>query len=340
MLNVTIDKEMISIGERFAVSFQRTLRIPDDGRAYPLPPGLGRFPVLQVEDYLDHVPPLWREQGGAFIPMYQREALWLGFHAASWKPNAVKIAVGRINAISGEPYDEVLHSDPQDYLVCPDQPWLDGLHTGQGSVRQFVAMPLGLGYTIEASMTGAETFGGIQIAVFEPKPGKFPDERPVTPDTGPVRAAIPKPGGVAPMGLGAGGMMKQKIYSDPYGIDAWDQDNYGRIFVHIINSAEFFEITGLEPPPTPIAAKTYTEYGLPWFDLYDEAKSDIAPTEQLARVKTISARDAERGETAQTDTSVEVLESQIKRLRNNGSTRAKDHQPSSPDSAEYSPEGE
>jgi hypothetical protein len=340
MLNVSIDKEMISIGERFAVSFQRTLRIPDDGRAYPLPPGLGRFPVLQVDDYLDHVPPLWHEQGGAFIPLYQREALWLGFHAASWKPNAVKIAVGRINAISGEPSDEVLHSDHQDYLVCPDQPWLDGLHTGQGSVRQFVAMPLGLGYTIEASMTGAETFGGIQITVFEPKPGKFPDERPVTPDTGPVRAAMPKPGGIAPMGLGAGGMMKQKIYSDPYGIDAWDQDNYGRIFVHIVNSAEFFEITGLEPLPTPIDAKTYTEYGLPWFDLYDEAKSDIAPTEQLARVKTVSARDAERGETTQTDPSVEVPESQIKRLRDNDSTRAKDHQPSSPDSAEYSPEGE
>lgn len=90
----------------------------------------------------------------------------------------------------------------------------------------------------------------------------------------------------------------------------------------------------------PPLVKTYTEYGLPWFDLYDEAKSDIAPTEQLARVKTVSARDAERGETAQTDTSVEVPESQVKRLRNNDSTRVKDHQPSSPDSAEYSPEGE
>jgi hypothetical protein len=118
-------------------------------------------------------------------------------------------------------------------------------------------------------------------------------------------------------------MMKQKIYSDPYGIDAWDQDNYGRIFVYIINSEEFFDITGIEPLPTPIDAKTYTEYGLPWFELYDEEKSDIAPTEQLARVKTISGRDAERGETAQTDTSVEVPESQVKRLRNNDSTKAK-----------------
>lgn len=338
MLSVTIDKEMIRIGERFAVSFQRTLRIPDDGRAYPLPPGLGRFPVFPVKDYLNHVPPLWREQGGAFIPMYQREALWLGFHAASWKPNAVKIAVGMINAITAAPCDEVLHSDPQDYLVCPDQPWLDGIHTGQGSVRQFVAMPLGLGYTIEASMKGAETFGGIQITVFEPKPGEFPDERPVMPDTGPIRTAMPKPGGTTAMGLGAGGMMKQKIYSDPYGIDTWDQDNYGQIFVHIINSAQFFQITGLEPLPTPIDAKTYTQYGLPWFDLYDEAKSDIAPTEKFAQVKTVASRDAELGVTAQIDTSVEVPESQIKRLRHNDSIRARDHQPAPPDSTEESQE--
>lgn len=339
MLNVTIDKEMIRIGERFAVTFQRTLRIPDDGRAYPLPPGLGRFPVLKVEDYLDLLPPLWREHGGAFIPMYQREALWLGFHAAPWKPNAVKIAAGRVNAISGEPDSNALHADRQDYIVCPEQPWLDGVHTGHGLIRQFVAMPLGLGYTIEASMTGAETFGGIQITVYEPKPGRFPEKPPVRPDTGPIRSAMPKPGGIASMGLGAGGEMKQKIYPDPYGIETWDQDNYGRIFIHIINSAEFFAITGFDPPPTPIDAKTYTEYGLPWFDLYDETKGDVPPSERLARAKTISDRDAERGEEVQTGASFNVSGSQIKILGSNDSG-AKDCQHSSPDCPGHSPERE
>jgi hypothetical protein len=29
------------------IQFQRTLRIPDDDREYPLPPGLGRFPMRQ-----------------------------------------------------------------------------------------------------------------------------------------------------------------------------------------------------------------------------------------------------------------------------------------------------
>lgn len=335
MLNITIDQEMIRIGERFGITFQRTLRIPDDDRIYPLPPGLGRLPVLKVEDYLNRVPSEWREQGGAFIPMYQREALWLGFHAASWKPNAVKVAVGGINAISGEPYDEAFHSAPQNYIVCPDQPWLDGIHTGHGSVRQFVAMPLGFGYTVEGSITGSEKVGGIQIKVYEPRPSKFPDKPPIQPDTGPIRSAMPKPGGIKTMGIGAGGVMKQKIYPDPYGIDVWDPDNYGQVFIHIINSEDFFQITGSQPPPTPIDAKTYTEYGLPWFDLYDEAKGDVAPSELLDKVKTISARDAERGETAQTNTSFEVLESQIKKLGNDNS-RANYPQPGSPDSRENS----
>ena len=129
------------------MSFQRTLRIPDNGRTYPLPPGLGRFPIYRVADFADRVPPEWHEHGGVFIAMYQREALWLGFHAAAWKPNAVQVAAGRINAISGAPDEARLHAEPQDYLVCPEQPWLDGIHTAPGTIRQFVAMPLGLGYS-------------------------------------------------------------------------------------------------------------------------------------------------------------------------------------------------
>ena len=83
--------------------------------------------------------------------------------------------MGGINVISGEPPHNGLKADPQDYIVCPDQPWLDGINTGHGSIRQFVAMPLGKGYTVEAALTGTEKFGGIQLTVFEPKPGRFPD---------------------------------------------------------------------------------------------------------------------------------------------------------------------
>ncbi|MGH7792517.1 MAG: hypothetical protein ACREOB_09430 [Thermodesulfobacteriota bacterium] len=314
MLKVSIDNNRVRIGERFTVSFQRTLRIPDDGKVYPLPPGLGAFPIHRVEDYLDRVPDSWSEEGGVFIPMYQREALWLGFGGASWKPNAVKVGVGKVNAISGDEWDEKLHEDPQDYVVCPDQPWLDGINAGDGFIRQFVAIPLGLGYTVEAQVTGKEEFGGIQILVYEPKPGRFPDQPP--PERDKTLHRLSMPAAVSQMGLGAGGQMRQKIYPDPYGIDAWDVNNFGHIFVHIINSEQYRDLTALEPPPTPISAKIYTEFGLPWFDLYDEAKSDITASKKLTKVRTIREKDIEKGvSSGKDDTSINVSESQIKKLR-------------------------
>jgi hypothetical protein len=262
--------------------------------------------------------------------MYQREALWIGFNAAEWKPNAVKISVGGINVISGKSSTEELNADPQDYIVCPDQPWLDGINTGHGSIRQFVAMPLGKGYTVEASLTGEEKFGGIQTTVFEPKPGRFPDEPPQRSKSGPVRFAAPKAiNAPESMGLGAGGEMKQKIYPDPYGIDVWDQDNFGRVAIHIVNSTHFIELTGSQPPPTPVDSKSYTESGLPWFDIYDEVKGDVLPSDILTGVKTIAEVDARREGSTTASESVEVPVTQIKKLGKNKAGQQK-HQSSAP----------
>src|SRR5262249_15457533 len=91
----------------------------------------------------------------------------------------------------------------------------------------------------------------------------------------PPGMAAPSPAraktGVA-MGLGAGGTMTQKIYPDPHGVEAWDEHAYGRVFVHIVNSVMWTEITGEPPPPTPVSAQTYTSKGYPWYKLYDEDK--------------------------------------------------------------------
>jgi hypothetical protein len=312
-VNVQISQDSIQFGERFSVSFQRTLRIPDDGRTYPLPPGLGKFPIYHVGDFADRLPAVWQGRGGVFIPMYQREALWLGFGGADWKPNAVKVGIGHINALSGEAWDEQLRSDPQDYLVVPDQPWLDGINAGHGYVRQFVAMPLGRGYTVEAQVTGTEEFGGIQLLVYEPKPGRFPDTPPpptLAPEPVPMSAPL-LPG--MEMGLAAGGKITQKIYPDPYGVETWDEHNCGRLFIHLINSEQYAAITGESPPPTPISAQTYTEYGLPWFDLYDEAQGDVPAAEKLARLKSIREVDAASG-LPSAEESIEVPDQQVKKL--------------------------
>ena len=286
---VTVRADRVLIGERFCVSFQRTLRIPEERQDYPLPPGLGTFPIHRVEDYRDRVPAAWLERGGVFIPMYQREALWLYFEAAYWKPNAVKVGLGEVDAISGEALSEELHDAPQDYAVCPPQPWLDGINIERGTVRQFVATPLGSRHTVEGQITGEER-GGMRILVYEPKPGRFPAEAP--PGRHPRGAAL-REGAKArtiEMGLGAGGTIRQKIYPDPYGIDVWDPENYGLLPVHIVNSEQYAELTGLGAPPTPISAQLYDALGLPWFELYDEKRGSINGSKKLADVETIGEK--------------------------------------------------
>lgn len=161
----------------FTVTFVRTLRVPDDGKTYKLPAGVGQFPVRRVEDFKDRVPATWREHGGAFVPMYQREALWLSFKGSDGIPRAVKIAAGKVNAVSGQPWrDELRKSGDPDYVVAPEpQLWLDGWNAGNDgaghrTVRQFVAIPLGMGYTVEKQVTGREDVGGVQILVRAPTP--------------------------------------------------------------------------------------------------------------------------------------------------------------------------
>ena len=95
-MSTEIQGNNLHLGPNLQITFQRTLRIPDDGQPYPLPPGLGHFPIRRVEDYIDRVPADWREHGGVFIPMYQREAMWLRFeNQKHWRPTALKIAVGK-----------------------------------------------------------------------------------------------------------------------------------------------------------------------------------------------------------------------------------------------------
>lgn len=297
----------LRIGE-VRIQFQRTLRIPDDGRSYPLPPGLGAFPIRRVDDYLDRVPAHWRQRGGVFIPMYQREAMWIRFMAPHHKPRAIKVGIGKVCALTGLPWSESLRTHPQDYVVAPTQPWLDGIFAGEGTIRQFVAMPLGMGYTVEGQITGEERFGGVQLKVFDPKPGRFPDHPPVSRARAmmPMACAAPAPSGAGQMGLAAGGRMKQKIYPDAHGLDTWDPNVCGRVFVHIVNSALWREITGEEPPSTPVTARSYAQHGLPWFDLYDEHLPAVSHASPLKTVKSVKQVDGEKSTLPlQDDASVE-----------------------------------
>ncbi|KAF8557542.1 hypothetical protein OG21DRAFT_1482209 [Imleria badia] len=150
------------------IGFHRTIRVPDNDKTHDLPPRMGMFKLFNVGDASATLPKSILAKGGAFFSMYQREAMWMSFDPVDSRGHAVKISVGGVNALTGLPQNASATSK-QDYLPMSGeigQIWLDGISTSPGVVRQFVAMPLGEGYTVEGQVTGAENVGGIQIDLF------------------------------------------------------------------------------------------------------------------------------------------------------------------------------
>jgi ubiquitin len=124
--------------------------------------------------------------------------MWINFQYYGPIKYNIKIYVGGVNAISGEhatedagtklrrqaklarqPDSESTASTLQDYVVVPGQNWLDGIVDSSGTVRQFVAMPFGSGYSVESQITGKDAAGGIQFEIVPSKPQPTPPPRPV-----------------------------------------------------------------------------------------------------------------------------------------------------------------
>ncbi|KAF8837974.1 hypothetical protein BDN67DRAFT_1013451 [Paxillus ammoniavirescens] len=170
------------------IRFHRTIRVPDNEKIHALPPDMGAFELFNVGEASATLPKSVLAKGGAFISMYQREAMWMSF--GHWGghlgPVAVKVSVGGVNALTGLPQNAIVSFFPffanEEFSVTYLQlRWLDGISTSPGVVRQFVAMPLGKGYTVEGQVTGTDVrfllfvrlwlmafqdVGGIQIDVF------------------------------------------------------------------------------------------------------------------------------------------------------------------------------
>ena len=329
-------------GAHFTLDLQRTLRIPDDNRDYPLPPGLGTFPLLHVDDFADALPASWSTHGGVLLPMHRSEAMWLNFtardtrcaarrlaemsrgiarllsehHASSSDlhlpalPCAIKVAAGKINAITGEPWSEGLSRSPQDYAVSTLQPWLDGFCVANGLVRQFVAMPLGEGYTAEEQITGTAEFGGLQVAVYPLRRERYAEmveahvaslvraRSDMTLEWTALasrtrRASVATPE-CADLGLAPGGLMRQRIHRDHFDLDDWDTSLGRRCFIHLMDAQAFASATGRRPPSRPPTAREYSDAGLPWFEHYRDAPG-LNALPVLSGLDSVAARQVKVG---------------------------------------------
>lgn len=77
-------------------------------------------------------------------------------------------------------------------------------------------------------------------------------------------------GGNPELAFAAGGLISQTIVKDNVEPTKWEPD-CGTIFnVQVVNSDLFKEITGSDPPSTPITAAAYASHGFPYYKIYDE----------------------------------------------------------------------
>jgi len=285
---------------RISIKFQRTLRIPDDEKTYPLPPGLGIFPLKHIDDY--PVPEQWVEHGGVMMPMYQSEAMWIDFstdymidHRTSY-PFAIKIATGKINAVTGEPWDNTLNSNPQDYMVSTEQPWLDGYCIGNNVIRQFVAVPPASGYSAEEQLTGKAEHGGIQLIVYPMKKEIFYKKFPIIQRKSVINESGVRYSTSSDMLIAPGGKMEQEVFEDPFDFTDWDQNINSRCFVHIADSMVWRSITGENPPTVPFTAKEYNRHGFPWFKYYKDNSKSLPGSSILNKLKSVLQMGNDKGE--------------------------------------------
>jgi hypothetical protein len=203
------------------------------------------------------------------------------------------VATGKISAITGKSWRKGLSKRPQNYLSVPEQPWLDGFCVEKGIIRQFVAMPLGSGYSAEEQITEEAEHGGLQISVYPLKAEMYKPATFRSPESSPkfmYSLAAPD------MSLAPGGRMKQEIYKDPYRLKDWNTEHNSRCFVHIVNSLVWRSITGKNPPTAPFTSEEYTRHGLPWFEFYNAEAEALEGADPLAALLSVAQMSEEKDE--------------------------------------------
>jgi len=305
----------MKISESLNITFHRTVRVPDGRQPSALPPSLGQIQVYKVKDYSKNCPKNW-ESDGYFFSLHDTEAMWMSFSASH--PVALLVGAGGINALTGEKLGTKLAKE--NYLVTPPQPWLDGWKDKDGTVYQFVATPYkkGKGISVAEQLIGKESkTGAIGIAVFDPKDVRslVPKSTPfegwsdnITSDdfnwtkpagaygvyksaeliscslgsaTKGMSASRSHTMSFDEMGVGKGGKIIQKVYSDPHGLDVWKPKPSSTTAFYLVNAVVFKEITGIDTP-NPVG---YQDYFGHWYGMKDQSESDLPGSGKFTGLK-------------------------------------------------------
>ncbi len=98
------------------------------------------------------------------------------------------------------------------------------------------------------------------------------------------------------MGLAPGGRMRQEIFKDPHGLEAFDLQHSSRCFVHLANALVWRAVTGEQPPTVPPTGKEYANAGIPWFEHYGADRNALEGSSILATLKSVLRLGEEKGD--------------------------------------------
>ncbi|KAF1945565.1 integral membrane protein [Clathrospora elynae] len=164
------------------ISFRRNIRVSDNHQTSLLPLDLGAYPFKSAAKHSTKM--------RADMAVKRRYLPYINFSCNN-RDYMVKIYVGNVDAISGEPAEEDAdtwlrrqaklakkntHVDDappdQDYIVVSGQLWLDEIANADGTVRQFVTIHFGSSYSVESQIIGKDAAGSIQFEItsYEPRP--------------------------------------------------------------------------------------------------------------------------------------------------------------------------
>ena len=221
-MSIELHRHEIHVDGSFTLTVQRAERLDVPIEA-ARPSSLGILPIHRVAEHAT-LPARVRRRGGFFVPLGRHESFWLGLDAV--RMHAVKVGLGRLDAISGSVWRTALSGGPRNYVVAPPPRAVFGVRSPDGSIRRF-----------EFSEDP------LRVVVFPLKRSVPEPSSPASPRPRFQHAFHPPDRAPAP----------EVPENDPsrFGPASWDARRSRRMTISMVDPDEYHAATGdtLEPPP-------------------------------------------------------------------------------------------
>jgi hypothetical protein len=230
-MGIELDRDQLRVDGALSLSVQRAprLRRAIEGQG---PSSLGLLPLHRVAEH-PALPARVRRRGGFFTPLGREESFWIGIDAV--RPYAVRVGLGRLDALTGRAWRRALDARLPNYVVAPPPRSIFGIRLRDGSVRQFEFDETPLRLVVVPSQTAAR----------ESSPSSVPFDRQHKP-----RSASLCTGGQA-TGQPRSGRVD------------WDDAGSRRVTISLVDPAEYRVATGRTLPPPPPSNERYVPRPLP-----------------------------------------------------------------------------